>query len=87
MLAYDPMTHQYVYPQSQIADDEEQTGQPFVKTSAPPVACEFTPPPSRHPELAEANGSEAGQAKITIPWITPDVIPSERPRIPQELSV
>jgi carbonic anhydrase len=90
VLAYDPVTHQYVYPQSQIADDE-QTSQPFVKTGAPPVACEFTPPLSYHPEIAEVNGIKANVHKadhelVTAPRLTSDGCRSERAKIPQELS-
>jgi carbonic anhydrase len=87
VLAYDPVTHHYVYPQSQIAGAEDHTGQPFSQTSAPPVTCEFAPVSSRHPEMADLDGNDADQEPLTAPWITPDVIRSEQPRIPQELSV
>lgn len=45
VLAYDPISHTYVHPQSQIADDDTIDGsfqKLFVKPSAPPVSCEFT---------------------------------------------
>jgi len=46
VLAFDPETHQYINPQTQI----EQPGRPgqFISTSAPPVTCDL---PAYEPEL------------------------------------
>ncbi len=48
VLAYDPVSHAYVYPQSQLSDHDSD-GRPtpgnFTNTSAPPVALEL---PQRH---------------------------------------
>lgn len=44
VLAYDPETHTYVYPQTQLPDYTTQNGLPsskFESTNAPPVACEL----------------------------------------------
>ncbi|MBF2073127.1 MAG: carbonic anhydrase [Synechococcales cyanobacterium C42_A2020_086] len=44
VLAYDPESHAYVAPQSQLPDYEQEGGPPpgqFTKTHAPPVACEL----------------------------------------------
>ncbi|PMB00121.1 carbonic anhydrase [Fischerella thermalis CCMEE 5268] len=43
VLAYDPISHAYVYPQSQLSDYDSETGPTpgqFANTSAPPVALE-----------------------------------------------
>ena len=44
VLAYDPQTHAYLHPQSQLVDDTTDNGnssRKYNRTSAPPVACEL----------------------------------------------
>ncbi|HHP7231376.1 MAG TPA: carbonic anhydrase [Xenococcaceae cyanobacterium] len=44
VLAYDPTTHTYVSPQTQLAPDSDQeVGVVYSSTNAPPVACELLP--------------------------------------------
>ncbi len=61
VLAYDPATHSYVTPQSQIATT--QPGQ-FNSTSAPPVACNLPPQsePEPIPEVYQSSSS----------WLSPE---------------
>lgn len=80
VLAFDPETHQYVPPQTQL----EAGGVPgrFVSTSAPPVACDlpaYNPdedlpapaPPLRQP--AAANGQIAYKSSPgNISWLSPE---------------
>ncbi|HEY9909020.1 MAG TPA: carbonic anhydrase [Thermosynechococcaceae cyanobacterium] len=56
VLAYDPDTHQYIEPQSQLEyeGDELRKGE-FSYTHAPPVACDL---PLRHPPLPKNKGSD-----------------------------
>ncbi|NJR52590.1 MAG: carbonic anhydrase [Leptolyngbyaceae cyanobacterium CSU_1_3] len=86
VLAYDPITHTYVHPQSQIVDDDadEPTGKPFVKTSAPPVACEYAPAKVLHSDMAEQSDNEASQEPVPTPWLTPESVRSDLSRIQQE---
>lgn len=71
VLAYDPQTHSYVAPQSQIAevseDDEYKEGR-IVSTSAPVVACEV---PLRH--SARIDEHQKNNDGDTLPnlWLTP----------------
>ncbi|MBD2019896.1 carbonic anhydrase [Leptolyngbya sp. FACHB-36] len=47
VLAYDPMTHSYVPPQTQLALHDlngKSLPKQFITTNAPPVACELPPP-------------------------------------------
>ncbi|NJK53749.1 MAG: hypothetical protein HC936_14875 [Leptolyngbyaceae cyanobacterium SU_3_3] len=85
-MAYDPITHTYVHPQSQIVDDDadEPTGKPFVKTSAPPVACEYAPAKVLHSDMAEQSDNEASQEPVPTPWLTPESVRSDLSRIQQE---
>jgi carbonic anhydrase len=41
VLAYDPETHSYMHPQSQIFESEATPSGKMVRTMAPPVACEL----------------------------------------------
>lgn len=43
ILAYDPESHAYVAPQSQIFPEEETLRDPVTSPSAPPVMCELPP--------------------------------------------
>ncbi|MDX2241923.1 MAG: carbonic anhydrase [Leptolyngbyaceae cyanobacterium bins.302] len=84
VLAFDPETHQYIPPQTQL-DTFGQPGQ-FVATSAPPVACDL---PSFEPVLvpkqvpamtpiapgkaASSNGQVAYKsAPGNISWLSPE---------------
>jgi carbonic anhydrase len=70
VLAYDPETHAYVAPQSQLAQSQQNKSQPeqgasrFIKTHAPPVsgpyvACEL--PQSPEPDQkGQSNGARQG---------------------------
>jgi len=80
VLAFDPETHQYVPPQTQL----EGVGQPgrFVSTSAPPVTCDlpaYDPDediPSVVPPLAQpvaANGHVGYKSSPgNISWLSPE---------------
>ncbi len=65
VLAYDEATHTYVFPQSQILDtatpNDSQNGQ-YVKTNAPPVACELLGVGGKS---AEANGNQESSPEST----------------------
>lgn len=80
VLAFDPETHQYVPPQTQL----EALGEPgrFVSTSAPPVTCDLpaylpdeaipaTVPPLRQPTTP--NGQVAYKSSPgNISWLSPE---------------
>lgn len=73
VLAYDPESHAYIAPQSQLRDDESEDGLTpgqFTTTTAPLVACEI---PHHHHEQYSAehkgNGSRNGQP---VPWLPPE---------------
>lgn len=59
VLAYDPETHSYLHPQSQISelDQVARSGQ-LVRTMAPPVACELP--------VSEITGSSADPQPIRL---------------------
>lgn len=63
VLAYDPETHAYIPPQTQLIEGEI-ADRPYTRTAAPPVACEL-PLPS---VPALVNGSGAADA----PWLSPE---------------
>lgn len=87
VLAYDPVTHTYVHPQSQISDEEmtdESTQKPFVKTSAPPVACEFTSPKAFNLDVAGQDDNGASQEPAATPWLTPEPVRSDLSKVQQE---
>lgn len=80
VLAFDPDTHAYVPPQSQLSIRERGEVVPgeYAKTSAPPVACELVPDapavsngnrrlpePIRQPVRAEVPVE-------SMPWLTPE---------------
>ncbi len=75
VLAFDPETHSYSTPQTQLPELEEAIapGQ-FIKTSAPPAACNL---PQRLPNTA-SNGSRSEStvesAPINMPWLSPEQI-------------
>jgi len=70
VLAYDPQTHSYVAPQSQIAEvsGDENAEERIVSTSAPVVACEV---PLRHSARIEEH--QANNDGDTLPnlWLSP----------------
>lgn len=73
VLAYDPETHSYLPPQSQIADYSHRgdaRSPVLIKTSAPPVACEVPPPTPE--ELAAISGNGASQ------WTSPQQTNSQQ---------
>jgi carbonic anhydrase len=69
VLAYDPNTHSYAPPQSQLSDAEEEAlGEKYTSTSAPPVACDL---PHRH--HTDANAGNGSQEKIpAVSWLSPE---------------
>lgn len=80
VLAFDPATHTYVPPQSQLSfqDGELAPGQ-FEATSAPPVACNLPQKQNgaapRHPEAPrpiERSRSESIRTAEIAPWLTPE---------------
>jgi carbonic anhydrase len=75
VMAFDPETHTYVSPQSQLSQEPGGTQQ-YTKTSAPPVACNLLIPPDVEPIL-QSNGNN-GHA----PHELPPEAPPEAPWIP-----
>lgn len=70
VLAYDPQTHAYVAPQSQIAEvsgDEPIEGG-IVSTSAPVVACEV---PLRHQEQIDEHPVNNNGDTLPNLWLSP----------------
>lgn len=71
VLAYDPQSHAYVAPQSQLinGDTTESIETRIANTSAPIVACEF---PSRHKQRQVAHNT-ANNDGDTLPdmWLSP----------------
>lgn len=74
VMAYDPVTHTYMPPYSQLAQDKEsrETDQKFVHTSAPPIACNFAAAASRtaasHPTSRQV-GNDVAKASSTQ-WLS-----------------
>jgi carbonic anhydrase len=85
VLAYDPISHAYVAPQSQLPDynaTNESTQEPLIRTNAPPVTCEF----SRHKaslysEVVGQDGNGASQESASTVWLSPEEVPSELSRV------
>ncbi len=76
ILAYDPETHAYVAPQSQLINFKSQqppTPSQFASTSAPLVACEV---PQRHaqPAITKDKGKGNGVSADALPplWLSPE---------------
>ena len=71
VLAYDPVSHAYVVPQSQLPDYDREEGQTpgqFTSTSAPRVGCDL--PTSRQQQAGVAsNGDGNGQSRS---WLSPE---------------
>ena len=66
VLAYDPVSHSYVAPQSQLLDDEsedELTPGQFTSTNAPLIACE---------RPYHQNGGNRAQQDSSISWLPPE---------------
>ncbi|WP_250125178.1 carbonic anhydrase [Chroococcidiopsis sp. CCMEE 29] len=75
VLAYDPQTHAYVPPQTQILDSGSQpepaTGK-FVSMSSPLVACELPQPRQPEPQAVAVHQGN-GVSSDTLPrlWLSP----------------
>lgn len=75
VLAYDPESHSYVVPQSQIVESQPRQ---FTSTSAPPVACNLpypteAPQPSvSQPAPVRSNGSVDHAS--AMPWLSPEQV-------------
>ncbi len=75
VLAYDPHSHAYLPPHSQLLDGDSEDGLTpgqFASTNAPPLACER---PSHHHELAAGHKGN-GMSKNTQPisWLPPEQV-------------
>lgn len=74
ILAYDPETHAYVAPQSQLIDPKSQqppTPGQFASTSAPLVACEV-PSQRRTQPAVTKNGNGASGDALPPLWLSPE---------------
>lgn len=75
VLAYDPESHAYVHPQSQLAEYDPLDGpvaSEFTTSNAPPppLACDF--PHRQHYEVVN-NGENGGiQGSSSISWLSPE---------------
>jgi carbonic anhydrase len=71
VMAYDPVTHTYMPPHSQLASDEEvrETDQKFVRTSAPPIACNFA---AASHSIDGQTGSDVAKEPSSAPWLSSD---------------
>ncbi|MEB3178181.1 MAG: carbonic anhydrase [Nostocaceae cyanobacterium] len=79
VLAYDPETHAYLAPQSQLPEyepPEKPTPRVFISTNADPVACELPP---RHHDVADqdsthsdGNGHNVHQDIPAVSWVSPE---------------
>jgi carbonic anhydrase len=75
VLAYDPDSHAYVHPQSQIGEYDRLDGpvaSEFTTSNAPPapIACDF--PHRQHYEVV-SNGDNGGlQGSSSISWLPPE---------------
>lgn len=68
VLAYDPETHAYQHPQSQLDYSKPvDNGTKTVTTNAPPVACEL--PPADY-EFAPTSPASASEVPYTLPWVS-----------------
>jgi len=74
VLAYDPNSHAYVPPQSQLVDDSEEELTPgqFTSTSAPLVACELPHLHHQHSVAAEQKENGVVPKPISAAWISPE---------------
>lgn len=85
VLAYDPISHAYVAPQSQLPDynaTNEPTQEPLIHTNAPPVACEL----SHHEafvysEVVGQDGNGASQESASTLSLSPEQVRSELSRV------
>lgn len=75
VLAYDPVSHAYLPPQSQLLDDEAEVelapGQ-FTSTNAPPVACELPYQHYEHQAVAGHNGNGGLKNPAVPSWLPPE---------------
>jgi carbonic anhydrase len=83
ILAFDPETHAYVAPQSQLPESPRSTSEKFVKTMAPPVACDYFPPDDVEPLKSAAPPEPPAQPAASpqpsipasnnpMPWLSPE---------------
>jgi carbonic anhydrase len=76
VLAYDADTHSYVLPQSQLPEYSETAPAPgrYIKTSAPPIACELPQDPDEQQETAlptNGNQTAASHPRSSVDPSTP----------------
>jgi carbonic anhydrase len=82
VLAYDPDTHSYVLPQSQLPEYSETGFTPgrYIKTSAPPIACGLPIDPDEQDELAQkTNGHPTAAAQPRSSADSTSTIAAPRP--------
>lgn len=72
VLAYDPISHTYMLPQSQLEYDGDQPTGEVVHTHAPPVACEL-------PKRPKSNHSNNGGVRKLVPLKTSPKPPAFAP--------
>jgi carbonic anhydrase len=85
ILAYDADTHTYVAPHSQLASSTPDAAVvTFVKTSAPPVSCDYLPPPdappialsvlAKAPTVVSPVVNPVASADNPMPWLSPEQV-------------
>ncbi|HEY9699797.1 MAG TPA: carbonic anhydrase [Trichocoleus sp.] len=86
VLAFDPTTHSYIHPQSQLSESEPGSFKPghYKTTSAPPVACEMpsgqdtdspsttSTPPIPTPIARPAVAATSTSVPTALPWLSPE---------------
>ena len=86
VLAFDPATHSYIHPQSQLSEAEPGSLKPghYKTTSAPPVACEVpagqdtdspsttSTPPIPTPIARPAVAATSTSVPTALPWLSPE---------------
>ena len=75
VLAYDPVTHTYIPPTSQISDSDPEVGpvaEQFMKTNAAPVAACDLPQHRLQSQAVMDEEDGLDQAALATPWISPE---------------
>ena len=75
VLAYDPDSHSYVHPQSQLAEydplDRPVAGEFTISNAPPPpIACDF--PHRQHYEVVSSADNGGLQGSSSISWLSPE---------------
>lgn len=75
VLAYDPESHSYIAPQSQLLEGESEDGLTpgqFTTTTAPLVACERPHHHNQQQAAAEHKGNGSSKNPQPMPWLPPE---------------